>query len=1131
MGVTDYGTQTISFDFKEPGKSENFNKLNYKITQKGIYEGGGLTYVDPTHISLAPFIVYVEDSTTGVSVRIKTASIIELLVASSATYCILRFDWSNTENNYADILMVDYASLDVDDLIFGRTVYDVTTLETFFDYSRKSTVLITEDIIKNSEFKVLPQEPYTNTVLIQGGTINTGLESIVVSSGNSAIISDTTLGRNDIIYLKSDGNFGVLEGVDSASPETPSYGSKFVLCEIQRGASKTYITGADIVQISNNNLIINDFIEVEVVNAKRPAIDNTIIPKFIGEEYTNLVTDPTDLTTGNWDKTKDNVTVIKKILGGASWYFITTAGSTYDGLVSASYISTQQKCVVHGTARRGTANDTQLQIWNSDTAHNSGVRVNWDTHVVSNFIVALTDITYKWLDDNTIELWVICDVENIGDSISAYPYANYIDATAGVGTYWKNIQITEGTTLFPFVDGTHSADVIDEAFTMPDKFAIDMIVEPKFAYDTSIYHALFFWKLDETHKFQLNYNAGSTDRFYLTWQDGGIVSYLVGNRFDDGTSYINLNQKLRFIVLANLVLSEQDSSDFIIIEEDGTIHEYTLWDQSNPDVKTSTFPLLHIGNSNIGTNQANSDFEYLRIYSWDGVKPTITSSDDAEQYFQQQSMIFEAIPDAFIPRTIDINTPISSAIQQLTNDVRTGQGIQDGAILERHLANPQSAIVSREVISSDITLESGYRYLITDNVELQLPTNPVEGDVIDILASSISTITQSDVEHSITYKDKFVTTKGVIGALHLHKGDHIELTYKGSGIVDAPLTRLADPSTLPTGNGRRVSFSPDSIYFAVPNTSSPYLSIYKRSGSTLTLLVTDAPDTIPIGTAWSSRFSPDGEHLVVGMSAEPFLYIYKRIGDTFIRLTVDAPDTPPTGNSNEIEFSSDGVYLAIAHDTSPSVSIYKRNGDTYIKLPNPSTLPVGQGESISFSLGNKYLAVGTSSDPYVIVYKRSGDTFTALVSPFDTLPSLSVSGIAFSKTDNYLALGSATSTYLWLYKYIDDAFERILINNTPSSTIYHLKFSDDGSRLIIGMAATPYFLMYRIDKGVFIEMPDLVSLPTGSINGVAFSSDGLYLGMGHNTTPFMDVYNYRSTSNKQWLISNDNNMDFNSSLR
>lgn len=57
-----------------------------------------------------------------------------------------------------------------------------------------------------------------------------------------------------------------------------------------------------------------------------------------------------------------------------------------------------------------------------------------------------------------------------------------------------------------------------------------------------------------------------------------------------------------------------------------------------PDVKSSTFPTLSIGH-NAGASQADSDYEYLRIYSWDGVKPTITSSEDVDDYFKDEHLL------------------------------------------------------------------------------------------------------------------------------------------------------------------------------------------------------------------------------------------------------------------------------------------------------------------------------------------------------------------------------------------------------------------------------------------------------------------------------------------------------------
>lgn len=250
MGVTDYGTQTISFDFKEPGKSENFNKLNYTLNEAGIYSGGLMSYTDATHIAISPLVAFLADSVTKLAVRVETTLSAPLLVSAVAPYCILRFAWNNSINNYADILMVNYASILADDIVIGRTIYTSTILQSTFDYSRRGTSILATSISQKSNLKVLAQEPYATTVEVQGGTVNTGVETITVATGNSPVFSDTTLGRVDLLYLRPNGTFGVIEGIDSSTPVTPEYGSNYILAEIHRGAFGTYITGADIVLIN-----------------------------------------------------------------------------------------------------------------------------------------------------------------------------------------------------------------------------------------------------------------------------------------------------------------------------------------------------------------------------------------------------------------------------------------------------------------------------------------------------------------------------------------------------------------------------------------------------------------------------------------------------------------------------------------------------------------------------------------------------------------------------------------------------------------------------------------------------------------------------------------------------------------
>jgi len=123
MGTTNFGNQQISFDFKEAGKAENFNKINYTLLEKGIYEGGVLSYHDGTHVDISNLICYITDSTNKIGVRVETTTSVTLEVSSGAPFVIARMAWNNVENNYMDILSVGFASILTDDLIIGRCLY------------------------------------------------------------------------------------------------------------------------------------------------------------------------------------------------------------------------------------------------------------------------------------------------------------------------------------------------------------------------------------------------------------------------------------------------------------------------------------------------------------------------------------------------------------------------------------------------------------------------------------------------------------------------------------------------------------------------------------------------------------------------------------------------------------------------------------------------------------------------------------------------------------------------------------------------------------------------------------------------------------------------------------------------
>ena len=134
-----------------------------------------------------------------------------------------------------------------------------------------------------------------------------------------------------------------------------------------------------------------------------------------------------------------------------------------------------------------------------------------------------------------------------------------------------------------------------------------------------------------------------------------------------------------------------------------------------------------------------------------------------------------------------------------------------------------------------------------------------------------------------------------------------------------PAVKLSDPATLPAGYGYGTAFSTDGTYLSVAHPTSPFVTIYKRSGDTFTKL--SDPATLPAGTGLGTAFSTDGTYLSVAHYVSPFVTIYKRSGDTFTKLS--DPATLPAGYGYGTAFSTDGTYLSVAHRTSPFVTIYK----------------------------------------------------------------------------------------------------------------------------------------------------------------------------------------------------------------
>jgi len=260
MGSFDFGTQDISLDFFEPANSAEFNVALYKLFPKGIYSGFTLSSVNNTTVRVAVGTAYCYDDAIELGVRLETTAVVDLTVSSvgSTHYVVIRFDWIDTELNYADFLVVEKVGILSDDIILGRVCFTSTTMDTDMDYTLRTQNIIQDGQASITGFRIIPTEPATDTVDVSSGTAIINGQTVTFAGTTSGTISGTTAGRIDLVCIDEDGSIIIIEGVDDATPASPLVPSNvLVIGSITRGATKTAVKGNEITQL--NNLDINAY--------------------------------------------------------------------------------------------------------------------------------------------------------------------------------------------------------------------------------------------------------------------------------------------------------------------------------------------------------------------------------------------------------------------------------------------------------------------------------------------------------------------------------------------------------------------------------------------------------------------------------------------------------------------------------------------------------------------------------------------------------------------------------------------------------------------------------------------------------------------------------------------------------
>ena len=269
--MQNYGIQDHGFEYRQEARARLFNRLLFDLIPPGIYSGLEINRVSDTQIEITPGVCFIKDNAVSdetIAVRVRTTQAQGIDVSNtSKPYIVLRFGWSDAEDNYMTMGAVGFSDnpgetddtlILPNDLIVGKILYDGSVVKSsgYADYSRRSRAVLPHQVTKYNEFKVSPSETYPKRVYISSGIIRTSKGTITKAGSNfptSDITDTTTEGRNDIIWIDENGDFQITYGTPAAVPETPEYKNKFVIAEIKRGASRTEILGTDIVQVKDTS--------------------------------------------------------------------------------------------------------------------------------------------------------------------------------------------------------------------------------------------------------------------------------------------------------------------------------------------------------------------------------------------------------------------------------------------------------------------------------------------------------------------------------------------------------------------------------------------------------------------------------------------------------------------------------------------------------------------------------------------------------------------------------------------------------------------------------------------------------------------------------------------------------------
>lgn len=251
MAITSLTSATKSLDYNAQGKAININKIGYKVTGKGIVEGGTLTKVDVSTVRLSAFVAILYDPTWELSVREESVATADVGVDPTNCFLIMRENWEELTGSFPQLISTDEASILDTDVIIGRAIFIGGVLQTVFDYTQRDTHEIALD--RRTELRITPvvvAGVYQNYVAISAGTYMIDNVAYTYAGGVSGPFG-ASLGVQSV-HIDTGGTISVVAG-----DQRQMYG-KFYLGQVVK-TNATRITGNEIAQYTSYFKYPNQF--------------------------------------------------------------------------------------------------------------------------------------------------------------------------------------------------------------------------------------------------------------------------------------------------------------------------------------------------------------------------------------------------------------------------------------------------------------------------------------------------------------------------------------------------------------------------------------------------------------------------------------------------------------------------------------------------------------------------------------------------------------------------------------------------------------------------------------------------------------------------------------------------------